>query len=177
MQPLAPTLCVTLTLPLNFRIPINMIKYFVDLRCPQYKGSINCPGRVSLKHSLCPYGGIHWISLTNSTRQGNGSSSWSVREKRDGPGITVKPKKKGSDGSTHHLPQRIASRALSQRRKLETRGCPMGTRGGLNVAAQQEPLAQLHHRQPCLGLLLRCEPITKKGHTNKFTGLGFRVYG
>ena len=27
------------------------------------------------QYSLCPYGGIHWISLMNSTRQGNGSSS------------------------------------------------------------------------------------------------------
>jgi len=30
----------------------------------------------------------------NSTQQGNGSSSWTVRGKRDGPGITVKRKKK-----------------------------------------------------------------------------------
>ena len=43
-------------------------------------------------YSLCPYGGIHWISLINSTRQGNGSSSWTVRGKRGGPGITVKRK-------------------------------------------------------------------------------------
>ena len=27
------------------------------------------------QYSLCPYGGIHWISFMNSTRQGNGSSS------------------------------------------------------------------------------------------------------
>ena len=42
-------------------------------------------------YQFFPYGGIHWISLMNSTRQGSGSSSWTVREKRGGPGITVKP--------------------------------------------------------------------------------------
>ena len=31
------------------------------------------------QYSLCPYGGLHWMSLMNSTRQGNGSSSWTVR--------------------------------------------------------------------------------------------------
>jgi hypothetical protein len=46
------------------------------------------------QYSLCPYGGIHWISLMNSTRQGNGTSSWTVRGKRGGPGTTVKRKKK-----------------------------------------------------------------------------------
>ena len=46
------------------------------------------------QYSLCPYGGIHWISSMNSTRQGNGSSSWTVREKRGGPGTTVKRKGK-----------------------------------------------------------------------------------
>ena len=46
------------------------------------------------QYSLCPHGGIHWISLMNSTRQGNGSSSWTVRGKRGGPGITVKRRKK-----------------------------------------------------------------------------------
>ena len=44
-------------------------------------------------YSLCPYGGVHWISLMHSTRQGNGSSSWTVREKRGGPRITVKREK------------------------------------------------------------------------------------
>ena len=66
----------------------------VYLRCPQYKGSTNCPGRGFPQYSLCPYGGIHWISLMKSTRQGNGSSSWTVRGKRGGPEITVKRKKK-----------------------------------------------------------------------------------
>ena len=41
-----------------------------------------------------PPGGIHWICLINSTRQGNGLSSWTVREKRGGPIITVKRKRK-----------------------------------------------------------------------------------
>ena len=45
------------------------------------------------QYSLCPYGGIRLISLMSSTRQGNGSSSWTVREKRGGPGITVKQEK------------------------------------------------------------------------------------
>ena len=35
--------------------------------------------------SLCPYGRIHRISFMKSTRQGNGSSSWTVREKKGGP--------------------------------------------------------------------------------------------
>jgi len=59
---------------------------FVESRCPQYKGSINLSREVSPQPSLCPYGGIHWISLTNSTRQGKRSISWTVREKRGGPG-------------------------------------------------------------------------------------------
>ena len=53
------------------------------------------------QYSLSPYGGIRWISLMNRTRQGNGSSSWSVREKMGGPGkklggprITVKRERK-----------------------------------------------------------------------------------
>ena len=49
---------------------------------------------ITMMQSSCPYGGIHWISLMNSTRQGNGSSSWTVREKSGGPGITVKRKEK-----------------------------------------------------------------------------------
>ena len=39
------------------------------------------------------YGGIHWISLMNSTRQGNGSSSWTAREEKGKPKITVKRRK------------------------------------------------------------------------------------
>ena len=57
------------------------------------KAALIVPGG-SPQHSLCPCGGIHWISVMNSTRHGNGSSSWTVREKRGGPGITVKRGKK-----------------------------------------------------------------------------------
>ena len=58
----------------------------------QYK-MINLSRERFPQHSLYPYRGIHWISLMNSTQQGNGSSSWTSRGKWDGPGITVERKK------------------------------------------------------------------------------------
>ena len=65
----------------------------VELRCPQYKGSLNCPGRVSLNTVFARMEELIGYLLMNSTRQGNGSSSWTSRGKWDGPGITVERKK------------------------------------------------------------------------------------
>ena len=56
------------------------------------KAALIVPGGIPSIQSL-PVWGIHWISLMKSTRQGNGSSSWTVRGERGGPGTTVKRKK------------------------------------------------------------------------------------
>ena len=46
-----------------------------------YKGIVDCRGRVAPN----TVSGIRRISLMNSRWQGNGSSSWIIREKRGGP--------------------------------------------------------------------------------------------
>ena len=46
--------------------------------------------------------------LMNSTRQGDGSSSWTVGEKRGGPGTTVKRKQKLMRGQSDEVGAKLA---------------------------------------------------------------------
>ena len=61
----------------------------------------------SLQSSLCPYGGICWISLMNCTGQADGSSRRIVREKRGRPGITVEPQRKKTETKRRWTPTEL----------------------------------------------------------------------
>ena len=68
----------------------------VELRCPQYlctKAAIVPGGIPSLQSLPVVYGGIHWISLMNSTRQGNGQVTGLSGRKGAGPEYQSNKKK------------------------------------------------------------------------------------